>query len=80
MKAIAGAVTRYTRACARVISTMASPATETAPMASAALAWAFGPPMLRDSEPVFLYRAVIQAFVDALVAARQKLLYKNYYK
>ena len=48
-------------------------------MASAALAWAFGPPILHDSEPVFLYRAAIQAFVDALVAARKKLFYKNYY-
>ena len=46
-------------------------------MASAALAWAFGPPMLRDSEPVFLYRASIQALVDALVAARKKLFYKK---
>ena len=61
-------------------STTASPTTETEPMASAALAWAFGPPILHDSEPVFLYRASIQAFVDALVAARKKLFYKNYYK
>ena len=61
-------------------STTASPATETDSMAYAALAWAFGQSLLRDSEPVFLYRASIQAFVDALVAARKKLFYKNYYK
>ena len=78
MKAIAGAAMRTSRARAR--STTAPRATETDPMASAALAWAFGPPILHDSEPVFLYRAVIQAFVDALVAARKKLFYKNYYK
>ena len=59
---------------------MASPATETEPMASAALAWAFGQPILRDSEPVLVLRASIQALVDALVAAREKLFYKNYYK
>ena len=80
MKAIAGAAMRTSRARARVISTTAPRTTETDPMASAALAWAFGPPILHDSEPVFLYRAVIQAFVDALVAARKKLFYKNYYK
>ena len=61
-------------------STTAPRTTETEPMASAALAWAFGPPLLRDREPVLVYRAAIQAFVDALVAAREKLFYKNYYK
>ena len=69
----------YPRTCP-CSSTTASPATETEPMASAALAWAFGQPMLRDSEPVLVHRASIQALVDALVAAREKLFYKNYYK
>ena len=41
-------------------------------MASAALAWAFGQPMLRDREPVLVYRAAIQAFVDAHVAAHER--------
>ena len=41
-------------------------------MASAALAWTFGLPLLCDREPVLVYRAAIQAFVDALVAARER--------
>ena len=78
MKAIAGAVTRYTRACARVIRRRRRPQ----PRRSLwhLLPWLGHSVNKCDSDPVLVHRAAMQAFVDALVAAHEKLFYKNYYK